>query len=436
MKMRRAYREEQGPSTRRTDWGRKSSRQEPTGEERQELRMRLPVLAEVEDLRAEVNRFAGEAGLRVMGALLSEEVEKRAGPRYVHGLDRPVRRWGWEEGYATWAGRKVPLRRPRLRDRQDREVPLERYGCFRSPQALQEDVARRVLAGVSTRNYEGVVEDLCEGYGIAKSSVSRHWKAASAEALAELAERSLAELDLVVLMIDGIGFGDYLFIVALGIDAEGRKHILGLWQGATENAEVCGGLLEDLIRRGLRVDRRYLFVLDGSKALAKAVRSRFGGEAPVQRCQVHKERNVLGHLPERRQGLVRRRLRAAWGMKGYGEARQALEALMKDLEAINPSAAASLEEGLEETLTLHRLGVPGWLRLTLRSTNPIESCFATTRTTCRNVKRWRTTDQAWRWAGTCLLEAEKRFKRVKGHQAMPVLLAALGRVVDSAKAAG
>jgi transposase-like protein len=401
------------------------------------VRIDLPVGELLGDLRAAVNDFAGESGLRLMLALIGEEVEQRAGRRYEHNPERDAHRWGWEDGYVTWAGRKVPIERPRLRDRKGREVELERYGQFQSDGAMQQDVARRVLAGVSSRKYERVLDELCDGYGISKSSVSRQWRAASAEALRGLCERLLGELDFAALMIDGIRFGEFLLIVALGIDAGGHKHVLGLWQGDTENATVVGGLLDDLIGRGLSTEKKYLFVLDGAKSLAKAVRAKFGVEVLIQRCTVHKRRNVLGHLPPRYHWRFAGRLKAAWSMKDYAAAKRELEAWVKELAELNPSAAASLEEGLEETLTLHRLGVPETLRVSLRSTNLIESSFSTTRQTSQRVKRWRTADQAWRWAGSSLVEAEKRFKRVKGFfGAMSVLRVALDRVVDSSKAVG
>jgi transposase-like protein len=290
---------------------------------------------------------------------------------------------------------------------------------------MQRSVQPRVVAGVAMRAYGRAIDAVCDGYGIERSSVSRHWKVASAEQLRQFLERPLGELDLVALMIDGIEFHGYLLVVALGIDAAGRKHVLGLWPGATENAGVCKALLADLVQRGLNTERKYLVVLDGSKALAKAVRATFGEQAEIQRCQVHKERNVLEHLPPEHQGRIRQRLRAAWKLRSHADAQAALERVVAELEALSPSAAASLREGLEETLTLHRLGVPPPLRSTLRSTNPIESCFATTRKHCRNVKRWRSQEMVQRWVGTMLLEVERRFNRVRGHRELPFLVAAL-----------
>jgi len=397
-----------------------------------QLRLPIPeILAGVQDA---VEALAAEAGLLVMNALIEEEVEQRAGARYQHLPERQASRWGSEEGSVVFAGRKVPLARPRLRSRDGREIALERYELFRADGRLQRAVAPRVLRGVAMRDYEGTLDVVCDGYGVQKSSVSRHWKAVSAERLQEFLERPLGGLDLVALLIDGIEFHEHLLVVALGLDSAGKKQVLGLWPGATENATVCKELLADLVRRGLSTEQRYLVVIDGSKALAKAVRATFGEHAEVQRCQVHKERNVLEQLPPEHQRRVRQRLRAAWGLKGHAEARAALERTVADLEELSPSAAASLKEGLEETLTVHRLAVPESLRRTLRSTNPIESCFGATRKRCRNVKRWRSQEMVQRWVGTMLLEVEKRFRRVRGYREMPTLVAALKRPASAAAA--
>jgi transposase-like protein len=395
----------------------------------------LPIAAILAGVHDAVEAVAAEAGLLVIRALLEEEVEQRAGPRYQHKPERQASRWGSEEGSVVFAGRKVPLARPRLRSREGREVALERYELFRADGRLQRAVAPRVLRGVAMRDYEGTLEAVCDGYGVQKSSVSRHWKVVSAERLQQFLERPLGGLDLVALLIDGIAFHDHLLVVALGLDSAGRKHVLGLWPGATENATVCKELLADLVRRGLPTEHKYLVVIDGSKALTKAVRATFGEQAFVQRCQVHKERNVLEQLPPEHHRRVRQRLRAAWKLKGQVEARSALERVVADLEELSPSAAASLKEGLEETLTVHRLGVPESLRRTLRSTNPIESCFSTTRKRCRNVKRWRSQEMVQRWVGTMLLEVEQRLRRVRGHREMPLLVAALRRPASASTAA-
>jgi transposase-like protein len=279
------------------------------------------------------------------------------------------------------------------------------------------------------------LDAVCEGYGVEKSSVSRQWVKASSESLKELAERPLGNLDLVGILIDGVRFRDVLVVVALGVDSQGYKHVLGLYPGATENQTACQGLLDDLVRRGLDGKRRYLFVIDGAKALRGAIRAAFGADAPVQRCQVHKKRNVTDHLARSYHRTLSLRLSAAYGMAQYADARAELEKVTKWLDEISATGADSLREGLEETLTLHRLGVPPLLRRSLSSTNLIESCFATTRERSQSVKRWRGQDQVMRWGGTMLLEAQKRFKRVRGHEAMPVLVAKLGlRPLDQQEA--
>jgi transposase-like protein len=278
-----------------------------------------------------------------------------------------------------------------------------------------------MVAGLSTRNYRRAVESVLEGYGIEKSSVSRQFVAASSNQLRVLCERRLEDLNLVVLMIDGIHFGGQVLVVALGISEGGEKHVLGVWQGATENTTVVKGLLEDLLDRGLNRTRRYLVVMDGSKALRAGVERVFGDQVEVQRCQIHKRRNVKEYLPENCQKDYDRRMRNAYAMNNYVDAKEALEKIFRQLERINPSAARSLEEGLEETLTVHRLGIGGVLRRKLATTNPIESCLSTVQRVARNVKRWREGDQPLRWTATGLLEAEKKFRRIKGYQEILLL---------------
>jgi transposase-like protein len=251
--------------------------------------------------------------------------------------------------------------------------------------------------------------------------VSRQFVAASAAQLQKLWEKKLDDLDLVAILIDGIHLGKQVLVVALGIETSGRKQVLGLWQGATENTTVVKELLEDLVARGLAPERRYLFVIDGAKALRAGIERVFGGRAEVQRCQIHKRRNVKEHLPKSAQGDTDRRIRNAYAMTGYAEAKAELGKIFRQLERINPSAAHSLEEGLEETLTVHRLGVGTLLRQTLASSNPIESCLSTVERVSRNVKRWRAGDHALRWTATGLLEAEKKFRKVKGFRELEIL---------------
>jgi putative transposase len=263
------------------------------------------------------------------------------------------------------------------------------------------------------------VESVVEGYGIQKSSVSRQFVEASSNQLRVLCERRWEDLHLVVLMIDGIHFGGQVLVVALGIAESGEKHVLGVWQGATENSTVVKGLLEDLVDRGLDLQRRYLVVIDGSKALRGGVERVFGEQVEVQRCQIHKRRNGKEYLPENCQKDYDRRMRNAYAMNNY--AKEALQKIFRQLERINPSAARSLEEGLEETLTVHRLGVGAVLGRKLATTNPIESCWSTVQRVARNVKRWREGNQPLRWTATGLLEAERKFRRIKGYQEILLL---------------
>jgi len=398
------------------------------------FQMVLPMSPLLSEVAGAIEQTASEAGLLMMKALIDEEVEQLAGERYRHQAERQATRWGHDEGHVIFAGRKVALPKPRVRSAEGREIPLVRYQAFAHPQRMQESVAQRILRRVSTRDYAGVLEDVCDGYGIDKSSVSRHWKAASQKQLKQLLERRLGELNLCVLLLDGKEFHDFTLIVALGVDRQGRKHLLGLWSGATENAAVCGALLDDLIARGLSADNPYLFILDGAKALKKAVASRFGVLTLIQRCRVHKKRNIQKHLPKKYHRLLSLKLTMAWEMTEYDSALRELRKVHDWLASINQAAARSLEEGMEETLTINRLSLPPQLRRLFASTNIIESCFSRAGDLCRGVKRWRDGNMAERWAGAVLLEAESRFRRVQGHRQLPSLLNALNNTLDQQEA--
>jgi transposase-like protein len=388
-----------------------------------ELLVQVPLpMAEVwAEMQAQVEELTGQAGLQILRAILENEVTRRVGPPHRPNPSAGCVRWGRQPGYVVFGGQKVPMERPRVRNREGQEVELESYRQLQQDGKLQRSVREGMVAGLSTRNYGRVVESVLEGYGIEKSSVSRQFVAASSNQLRTLCERRLEDLNLVVLMIDGIHFGGQVLVVALGIAEDGKKHVLGVWQGATENTTVVKGLLEDLVDRGLDLQRRYLVVIDGSKALRAAVDRVFGGQVEVQRCQIHKRRNVKEYLPENCQRDYDRRMRNAYAMNSYAEAKAALEKIFRQLERINPTAARSLEEGLEETLTVHRLGIGGVLRRKLATTNPIESCLSTVQQVARNVKRWREGSQPLRWTATGLLEAEKRFRRIKGYQEILLL---------------
>jgi transposase-like protein len=374
-----------------------------------------------EELQPEVEHLTGLAGLKIIRAVIEDEVRRRVGPRYQPDAESGCVRWGQQPGYVVFAGQKVAVERPRVRTRKGEEVPLDSYERLQHDGRRQRAVREGIVAGLTSRNYHRAVQSVLEGYGIEKSSVSREFVQASAAQLKTLCEKKLEDLDVVAILIDGIHLGPQVLVVALGMESHGNKHVLGLWQGATENTTVVKELLEDLVARGLHPERRYLFVIDGAKALRAAVERVFGERAEVQRCQIHKRRNVKEHLPKSAQGDTDRRIRNAYAMTGYAEAKAELEKIFRQLERINPSAARSLEEGLEETLTVHRLGVGTLLRRTLASTNPIESCLSTVERVAHNVKRWRAGDHALRWTATGLLEAEKKFRRVKGYRELEIL---------------
>jgi len=389
------------------------------------LELPLPMADVIESIPEVIRELSREAGLLLMSAAMRSECQRIAGPKDSKNPLRRAHWWGSDLSPVYYDRQKVLIERPRLRGKDNREIPLETYMSLKNPRGMRETVVKNMILRISSRNYAEAVECVMKGYGIKKSSVSRHFVQATAEQMREFLERDLSGLDLVVLFIDGIEFKGQLLVVALGLDKGGRKHVLGLWQGATENAAVCTSLLEDMIRRGLDTGKDYLFVLDGSKALRSVVAKMFGPEVAVQRCQQHKRRNVRGHLPEQHQAAIDARIAAAYHMTDYDEARKSLELTVRYLEKLNPSAAASLKEGLQETLTVHKLGITGLLRKTISTTNPIESCFSVTRMITGRVKRWRGGDMVQRWAVAALLRAEKTFRRVKGYREIPKLALSL-----------
>jgi putative transposase len=372
-------------------------------------------------------------GLGVLAELMEEEVDEVVGPKGRHDVDRTAVRHGHEDGSVTLGGRRVPVKRPRARSSDgSEEVPLVTYEHFADRDALTGVVLERMLAGVSTRRYvrtqEPVGEDVERASrSTSKSAVSRAFVARTSERLGELMTRRLDDIRLAVLMLDGIDMKGRCNVVALGITTEGVKIPLGLWEGSTENAAVATALLSDLVDRGLDVGQGVLCVLDGAKALRKAVRDVLGTDTPVQRCIRHKERNVLEHLPERDRRAVKRRLRAAWKLDDHATALARLQALADELSRSHPGAAASLREGMAETLTVTRLGIRGALKRTLESTNPCESMIECVRRSARNVKRWQSGDMALRWTAAGMLEAEQQFRRVIGYRDLAKLAVAIER---------
>ena len=374
--------------------------------------------------------FATEMGLKVASLLLEDEVNQRCGLRYERVPERMVTRYGHQRGVAVIAGQKLPIPRPRMRyTRQCGEADLETYARLQSPDAMPQSVLKRLVRGVSCRDYEGVVDLAREGFGVQKSSVSRSFVKASADEVRQLAERRFDGVRIPVIYLDGVQYAGETMTVALGVLENGAKRVLGVRQGATENAAVCTALLEDLQQRGLDTSQPTLLVLDGAKALHAAVKRVWGRNALIQRCQVHKKRNVREHLPEKHWDELSGQLHAAYNETDYDEALRRLKTTARWLDRLNPDAAASLREGMEETLTVIRLGMPELLRRTLATTNPIESAFSVAQNVTRRVKCWREGDMRQRWCVAGLLRAESKFRRVKGYRHMSQLLKALDRIV-------
>jgi putative transposase len=371
-------------------------------------------------------------GLGVLTELMEEEVDDVVGPKGKCNAERTAVRHGHGDGEVTLGGRRVEVRRPRVRTADgEAEVPLQTYEHFADRDPLGRVVLERMLAGVSTRRYRRTQEPVGEEVEIrarstSKSAVSRTFVDRTRHALGELMSRQLADLRLAVMMLDGLELKGRMMIVALGITTEGVKIPLGLWEGSTENATVATALLSDLVERGLDPEQGMLFVIDGSKALRKAVRSVFG-DVPVQRCLWHKERNVMQHLPERDRPPIKARMRKAWRENDYPRALEQLGRLADELEHTHPGAAGSLREGTQETLTVIRLGIRGKLRRTLESTNACESMIDTVRTTQRNVKHWSSGEMGLRWTAAGMLEAEKQFRKVIGYTDLPRLAVAIER---------
>nr|WP_296340464.1 IS256 family transposase [uncultured Acidovorax sp.] len=414
----------------------KSSQNQPVGASVPAIPERVSVaMSEIaENMQEGLLALAVGAGLQVMAALMEADVSALAGPKGKHDEARTAVRHGRERGSVTLGGRRVPVSRPRVRAADGSgELPVASYELFSSTEILGKLAMEKMLAGLSTRRYpvglEPVGERITEkASATSKSAVSRRFVAMTETALAELLLRDLSGLDLVALMIDGVHFAESCCVVALGIDIEGTKHPLALVEGSTENATLVTELLVDLRERGLDVTRPMLVGLDGSKALRKAVVDVLDHPV-IQRCQLHKVRNVKDHLPQRLRTIVGRRMTDAYHAGSALEAEAALLALAKELDRTHPSAAASLREGLDETLTVLRLGVPPTLARTLRSTNCIESMISVCREHAGNVKRWRDGQMALRWCAAGMVEAGKQFRRVNGHLHLPTLRAALEREV-------
>ena len=392
-------------------------------------------MAEIaENMQEGLLALAVGAGLQVMQTLMDVDITTLAGPKGRHDQGRTAVRHGREHGSVTLGGRRVPVTRPRVRAVDGSgELSIPSYELFTSTEILGKMAMEKMLAGLSTRRYpvglEPVGQQITEtASATSKSAVSRRFVAMTETALAELLSRDLSGLDVVALMIDGVHFAESCCVVALGIGIDGVKHPLALVEGSTENATLVTGLLVDLRERGLDVTRPMLVGLDGSKALRKAVVDVLDHPV-IQRCQLHKVRNVKDHLPKRLRAIVGRRMTDAYHAGSALEAEAALLVLAAELDRTHPGAAASLREGLSETLTVLRLGVPPTLARTLRSTKAIESMISVCREHAANVKRWRDGKMALRWRAAGMVEAGKQFRRVNGHLHLPALRVALEREI-------
>jgi putative transposase len=388
----------------------------------------LPLRAALEDVE---NAFFGlciETGKQVLGAMMEHDRTTLCGPARRRDPERRAGRSGSTESSVVLGGRRIGIRRPRVRSREDGELSLPSFEAAVQTDPLDRHTLEAVAAGVSMRRYGRSLEPLPAGereQATSKSAVSRRFVALTEQKLAEAFAAPLGELDLHVVLIDGMIFREHCVLLALGIDSDGHKHPLGLREGTTENARVAKALLADLVERGLPTDQALLFVIDGSKALRKAIAETFGALGLVQRCQFHKERNVLDHLPQVKRPSVRQALRQAWKVTRADLARRQLERLATSLEGEHPGAAASIREGLEETLTLLDLGITGRLYRMLRSTNPIENLNGSVADYTSHVKHWRGGKMILRWVGAAILEAQKGFRRIRAYDQLPRLGAAL-----------
>jgi putative transposase len=370
------------------------------------------------------------AGLQVMAAMFDEDVTRLCGPDGRHNPDRAGYRHGAGPGSVTLGGRRVPVTRPRVRAADGSgELHLPGYDLFSGTEILGKMALEKMIAGLSSRRYAAGLEPVGEAAedaasATSKSAVSRRFIAATETALAELMGKRLDDLDLVAFMVDGVHFGEHTCVVALGIGIDGTKHPLGVEEGSTENAAVVTDLITGLRDRGLDTSKPILAVLDGAKALSKAVKDVFG-KPVIHRCQQHKIRNVIDKLPEKLKSVTEKRMRQAYHAESALKAEAELTELARELAKTHPGAAASLREGMAETLTVLRLGVPPTLARTLRSTNTIESMIEICREHSKNVKRWRDGQMALRWCAAGMTEAGKQFRRVNGHLHLPKLRAAL-----------
>jgi putative transposase len=398
----------------------------------------LPLLGALADIENSFFDLCVGAGHQVLGAMMEQDREELCGPRWKRDPDRAAGRAGTTQSEVTLGGRRIPIRRPRVRSKEGQEMELPSFVFAANRDPLDRHALTSVACGISTRKYarslEPLSEDLAER-STSKSAVSRRYVAMTTKQLTTWLTTPLRDRHFPIVMIDGIILGDHTVLIALGIDSEGKKQVLGLREGDTENRRVAKALLRDLMDRGLDQERARLFVIDGAKALSSAIRKVFGSLGVIQRCHFHKRQNILGHLPARLHESVKAVLKEAWGLGDADVAKRRLERLASSLEADHPGAAASVREGLDETLALQRLGIGGTLYEKLRSTNAIENLNSGIATYSRNVKRWQGGSMVVRWVSAAIVEAEKKFRRVQGYRDIEKLVSVLNDLEAKEEAA-
>lgn len=398
----------------------------------------LPILGAFANIENTFFDLCFNAGSQVLAAMMEQDREDLCGPLWKRDPDRSAGRAGTTQSEVTLGGRRVPIRRPRVRTQGGQEMELPSFAFVANRDPLDDHAINAVACGISTRKYARSLEPLPEAVeerSTSKSSVSRRYVVMTTKQMTKWLTAPLGDRHFPIIMIDGINLGDHMVLIALGIDFEGKKQVLGLREGNTENSRVAKALLRDLVDRGLDPERARLFVIDGAKALTSAIVNVFGSLGAIHRCQIHKERNVLGHLPDHMHQNVKSVLREAWGLSDAKVAKRRLERLASSLKTDHPGAAASVEEGLDETLTLQRLGISGTLYKKLRSTNAIENLNSGITAYSKNVKRWQGGLMVVRWVSAAIVEAEKKFRRVQGWRDIKTLITALSDLESEEEAA-
>jgi putative transposase len=415
--------------------GKKQTQERPNGVVNRVGQILLPMIAGIASTKQGLTEWVYEKGLETLDKLLREDAEEVAGPKGKHRQDRTHYHWGRTNGELSFGGRRIQVSRPRVRSKSGEESLLPHFEAFREQDPLSERVVKQILVGVSTRGYESSLEKpvaRLKSRGTSKSAASRHLVTQTSKKLKDYLSRRLEELKLAALMVDGLEVAGHTVVVSLGITIDGTKVPLGLWLGSTENSRLCTAMLQELVDRGLRIDGQILCVIDGGKGIRKALDDVFGDLALIQRCHLHKLRNLQAHLPMKRYAYARQTMREAYRSTSADKARKRLQSLVSWLERNGyDEAAGSLREGMEQTLTVIKLGLPESLRKSLATTNAIENLIGTIRRVSRNVKRWRGPSMIRRWTALGVVTAEKRFRRIKGYRHMNDLCRALKSKEDS-----